>query len=267
MRIGVVPYLNALPLCFYLKHPVHFATPVELDKQMSTGSLDVALLPIVSLFENRDFHPLFEAGVIQSSGPVQSVVLFYKDHLEKPTDITSIKWTTESRTSVALFKVLYTFYWGLSLDGLDQTSNNPDAFLEIGDKALFFDKPGFRRCDLGQVWTHWTKLPFVYASWASRETPSQELIDSLIKAKINGLKNIDEIVKNNHDLPLDRLRHYLTKSIQYEMAPESIEGIRLFKDYCFKLRLFDKKSPLEAIKPIPLITQQDRLKEFPRLIT
>ena len=44
-----------------------------------------------------------------------------------------------------------------------------DAVLLIGDRAMRACLPGFRYAyDLGQEWTDWTGLPFVYAVWAVR---------------------------------------------------------------------------------------------------
>lgn len=236
-KIGVVPYLNALPLCRYLSHPVTFGTPVELDRQMSDESLDIALLPVLSLFKNPHYTPLFNAGLIQSAGPVESVVLFYKKKLSHPKQIQSVRLSTESKTSIALFKIICTYLWKRDSSQLMGAHSDPDAVFEIGDRALFFDDSDYQQCDLGQVWTEWTGLPFIYACWVSREKPSQEIIDTLTKAKEEGLKKIEEIVRETRDLPPERLKRYLTQSIQYEIRSDSLKGLELFKEYCLKLGL------------------------------
>jgi predicted solute-binding protein len=103
MRIGVVPYFNALPLYRYLPYPVSLGTPAELEALMQKGELDIALLPTFSFLKSQVYRPYPELGVIQSDGPVESVLAFCRDTLKEPKKLTAIDFTTESRTSVALF--------------------------------------------------------------------------------------------------------------------------------------------------------------------
>ncbi len=244
LRIGVVPYLNALPLYRYLPLSVRFETPRELDRLMVAGELDIALLPVFSFFKNPNFIPLFEAGAIGSDGPVESVALFYPEKLEKPTSIRSINYSEESMTSVSLFKVIYSQFWKMNLKTLIETKENADARLVIGDKALFFNESGYNRVDLGEEWKKQTGLPFVYAIWVSREPLDKESINMLVQAKKEGLKRIDEIVEGIKDWPKEKVYAYLTKSIQYEINIKSLEGLKKFQDACFQIGLLEKKRQL-----------------------
>ena len=243
-RIGVVPYLNALPLCRYLPVKVRFETPRELHRLMVAGELDVALLPVFSFFQNPDFLPLYEAGAIGSDGPVESVALFYSEKLEKPTFIRSINYSEESMTSISLFKVIYSQFWRMDLNRLNEKKEEADARLLIGDKALFFNEPGFKCVDLGEEWKKQTSLPFVYAIWVSREALPAETIKMLVQAKKEGLSRIDEIVEETRDLPKGHLHTYLTKSIQYEINIKSLEGLKKFQDHCFNIGLLEGKRKL-----------------------
>lgn len=252
LRIGVVPYLNALPLCRYLANPVQFGTPRELHRQMKEGKLDVALLPVFSFFQNPNFLPFYEAGAIQSDGPVMSVALFYREKLEKPdsgkpTFIRSINYSEESMTSIALFKVIYSQFWRMNLKTLIETKTDADARLLIGDAALFFNEPGYKRIDLGEEWKKRMGLPFVYAIWVSREPLDKETIKMFIDAKKEGLRRIDEIVDEIDeikDFPKKQVLSYLTKSIQYEINIKSLEGLKKFQDYCYQIGLLEKKRRL-----------------------
>ena len=244
MKIGVVPYLNALPLYRYLSYPVVMETPAELDRKMSEGKLDAALLPIFGFLKNPSYRPLYEAGVIQSCGPVESVALFYRENLRHPSAIKTIKYSEESVTSVSLFKVIYSVFWKHDLSMLETQNPKPDAYLHIGDKALFFNQPGYKCLDLGDEWTKQTGLPFVYAAWVSRKPLPREMIDCLISAKKEGLAKREEIIQHLHDLPIDRMRTYLTKSIQYDITLKSLDGIEKFRDYCFQIGLLKEKRKL-----------------------
>lgn len=244
MRVGVVPYLNALPLTKFLGHPLTFGTPRQLDSQMRQGKLDVALLPVFSFLQNPSFLPLYEAGGIQSDGPVESVALFYREKFDTPSLIRTINYSQESITSVSLFKVIYSHFWRMNLKTLIETKENPDARLLIGDKALFFNEPGFTRLDLGEEWKKQTSLPFVYAIWVSREPLEKEEIKMLVDAKKEGLKRIDEIIAGVKDWPQECVRPYLTKSIQYEINIKSLEGLKKFQDYCYEIGILEEKRRL-----------------------
>lgn len=246
MKIGVVPYINALPLCFHLPYPVSYGTPVELASLMERGELDVALIPSFAFLENPTYIPHYEAGIIQSQGPVKSVMLYYRQECKKPQNITSIKYSSQSVTSVNLFRVLYSLYWGLDLKKLVQNSSDPDAELLIGDEALFFSKKGFKNCDLGRLWDQWTGLPFVYALWVSRQALPQSVIDQFVAAKNKGLENIEAIIKKNQDLPGRILKSYLTKNIQYNFSPASLDGLEMFRNSCYQLRLLESKRDVQA---------------------
>lgn len=240
MRIGAVPYLNALPLTRFISHPITYGVPAVLEAQMKAGEIDVALLPIFS-FLNSNYHSLLRCGVIQSNGPVESVLLFHRKEIAHPGQIKTIQITPESRTSIALFKAIYSLHWGLKWEALQLTDDSPDAILEIGDKALAFDDPRYVSMDLGKLWQDWTGLPFVFAGWVSRGPEGEAFAPVLLEARRQGLARIDEIVQSTRDFPEARLRHYLTTSIQYEMVPASLDGIRKYQDCCFELGLIREK--------------------------
>lgn len=237
LRIGVVPYLNAIPLYRYLQLPVSLATPAELEKQMEDGVLDIALLPAISFLKNPSYLSFFEGGVIQSEGRVESVVLFYKDIFKSPQEVQSIHYTPDSKTSVALFKVLYSYYWEKNISCLKVTDSDPDSFLLIGDEALFFNQPGYKQCDLGQQWHQWTGLPFLYAFWVSKIPLPSHMALQLKEAKKKGLEKISEIIQSYPALDANKLTHYFTQNIHYDASQKSLDALGLYQDLCLKLGL------------------------------
>lgn len=235
-KLGMVPYINALPLWKYLTHPVHLAHPSELKRLILNRALDYALLPVLAYLNNPELEIIPEAGVISSNGPVQSVGIYYDPKLNSPRDIESLKLTPDSVTSVGLTKVILTQKWNRDWQELTiNPSYQPQAYLEIGDKALFFEqKSEFKFCDLGEEWTQWTQLPFVYAVWVKRKGVSTEMESDLIRSKQQGLDKIEEIISEIHDYPRNVVHPYLTKSIQYEMTPQALKGLELFREKAFK---------------------------------
>ncbi len=244
LKIGIVPYLNALPLTRYLPYRLTYGTPAQLTRQMEKGELDIALLPTFAFFKQPSLIPLFEGGVIQSKGAVESVALFYPKDLEGPLWIRSINYSEESITSIALFKVIYSLYWKQSLNRLSSLNGKAQGKLMIGDQALFYKNPDLNKLDLGEEWTKWTSLPFVYALWVSREQVAPEVISAFVQAKKEGLSHREEIIQGINDYPKDRIRHYLTKSIQYEITLPALEGLRKFQDYCLELGLLKERRQL-----------------------
>lgn len=244
LRIGVVPYLNALPLYRYLPYPVSYGTPAELSRQMLAGELDIALLPTFTFLKEPTFYPLYEGGVIQSHGAVESVALFYKKNLRDPLFIRSINLSSESITSIALFKVIYSKFWKQDFNRLIESDDVADGHLMIGDRALFYKNPDFKKLDLGEEWTKHTSLPFVYALWVSREKPPEEVLSAFSQAKKEGIVHREEIIKGINDYPQDRIRDYLTKSIQYEITLPALEGLKKFQDYCLEWGLLKERRQL-----------------------
>ncbi|EKD42527.1 MAG: hypothetical protein ACD_73C00119G0001 [uncultured bacterium] len=239
MRIGCVPYLNAKPLAAFMDYPVQFYVPSVLEQMIQDNHLDIALVSSITFLKNPDFIPIYEGGIIKSTGPVDSVCLFYRKDLGNISNIKTISYTTESKTSVALFKILWTQYWKHKLENLELTTQNPDAILLIGDKALNFDDAQYTKVDLGEAWHLLTGKPFVYALWASRIQLDEKIRRLFFQAKELGLKKRAQLVERETN-PSKAL-HYLTKNIQYEMNAEALEGLNLFQDYCFKLELINQK--------------------------
>lgn len=236
MKLGAVSYLNALPLIRYLDEPVVTAVPSRLAGLLREGALDIALLPVFALFEDKSLRALPEAGLIGSSGAVGSVTLFYKEHLDHPRNASSISFTPDSVTSVALTKIVFNEFFKKDWRTLQQAGpDQADVRLEIGDKALFFSEPGYRACDLGEIWQKETGLPFIYACWIARGDVSREWVKKLAKARDRGLQNRAQIVAENGGDP--KLLDYLTKNIQYEMVPQSLAGLELFQSLCRKTGL------------------------------
>src|SRR4030095_3370744 len=206
LRLGCVPYLNALPLTYFLdpnQVEILHRPPSQLKDLLRSGRVDAALLPIVDYFENKDFHLIPEIAIV-SKGAVYIVKLFMKD-LNQP--IEKIKYfylDSESKTSHSLLKVLLKGRFKRPLSELqflkDQADPRLEASLLIGDKALHFPFPE-GALDLGASWWEWTKKPFVFAAWMTREKNSVGIAESLQRAREEGVKRLDEIIESVPALP------------------------------------------------------------------
>lgn len=174
LRVGTVPWLNAVPLLAGLRERVSLveATPAGLAPQLAAGELDAALLPVAEAARGVGEGWLGRHG-IASEGPVASVLLFLRIPLP---EVRSVALDPSSRTSAALARHLVASETQgqarcrlASRPGPDPQQEQADAVLVIGDPA----REALRHwrgpvVDLGEAWTRRTGLPFVFARWRAR---------------------------------------------------------------------------------------------------
>lgn len=249
IRIGAVTYLNTKPLIHQLEQLAPEAEllldlPSRLADQLSAGQLDVALIPIVEVFRGQGYRILPDMA-IASSGPVLSVTVFSKVPWKQ---MRTLALDEGSRTSAALVQVLLQKRYHHKVATRPFLMDQPveecdaDAVLLIGDRAMKAALPGYQfSYDLGQEWTEWTGLPFVYAVWAVR--PNIDLgsvAAAMLEAKRRGIEAVAEIAWNESQrLLLDPAfcRRYLTNIIKFDLGSQEWEGIRRFHSLTAELGL------------------------------
>jgi chorismate dehydratase len=242
VRIGAVSYLNTRPLVEGLscgaaaeRMELSFDVPAVLADRMAAGDLDVALLPSIELARIPDLEivPGLAIGV---RGAARSVHLLCRRH---PTEIRRVALDPESRTSNALTRVLCADGWGVRPEfapgpaDLPRASEDADAVVRIGDKALFEPVPaGWTAWDLGEAWWQLTGLPFVFAVWACRPgVLDRELYRALHDARRRGTAAIDRIAREHswrgREDP-ERAAGYLREAIRYRLGNAETRGLRTF---------------------------------------
>ncbi len=253
MKLGAVPYLNALPLIRYLPERPRLAPPAELDRLLKVGELDLATAPIVTLFENPAFR-LVPGIMIGTRGTVRSVRLVVSKPGMTFSDLRSVSLDPESRTSVILLKVLFHHKYRRHLSEI-RFSPLPmaDAALQIGNRAMQIPpvpplpKGGERESiDLGEEWTSWTGLPFVFAAWIGRSSECPpELVRTLTACRDHALSHLEDAVNAVDDFPRDEACHYLAENISYELGEAEKEGMKRFHAYGRELGFFKNDFRLE----------------------
>src|SRR5262245_11198736 len=144
MRLGVVPYLNAVPLVADLPREadVRGADPAVLSAWLDAGEVDAALLPVAEALRGVGGGFVGRHG-IACDGAVDSVLAFL------PREGAPASWPAEvvldpaSRTSVALLRVLLERRHGLAPRYVTASEPGPDPrarpnaiTLVIGDRAF-----------------------------------------------------------------------------------------------------------------------------------
>ena len=209
--------------------------PAEIARKLLAGEIDIGLVPVTVLQQLPDNH-IYTDYCIGCNGPVASVCLFSEVPLEK---VEKVLLDYQSRTSVALAKILISEHWKLEPQLIDTKSDfradikGTTAGVVIGDRALQQRKISPYIYDLGEAWKNFTGLPFVFANWIANKKLPDEFIAAFNEANRSGLLHIDEVVA---ETPYDvfDLKEYYTKYIDYNYDYEKMQGkeifLRLVKD-------------------------------------
>ncbi len=205
--------------------------PANIAKLLLHDEVDIGLMPVASLPSMKEYHVITDY-CIGCDGEVASVCLFSDEPLHK---MENIILDYQSRTSVALLKILLKQHWKISPVLLAGTAGYEDdikgttAGLVIGNRALSQRKKSRYMYDLGSAWKEMTGLPFVFAAWVSNKKLSPAFIDSFNAATAEGLNHLDEIVNAHLHVGYD-LHAYYTRNIDYRLDAKKRKALDLFLD-------------------------------------
>lgn len=269
LKVGRIGYLNVLPIYYPLeqgtiKHNFSFVygAPSELNTLMARGELDVSVISSIEYARHFERYAILPDLSISCRGEVKSVLLFSKFPLEK-LDNLIVNTTPQSHTSVALLKLLLPGVYGIKCSFVSMVrplwqslpKGLPDAYLSIGDEALYWKKRGVFPYvwDLGKLWFKWTGLPFVFALWVCRKdfgisgvSELSRCIESFLAAKSWGLKNIDVVcaqASRTTFMTRDELRAYFAH-LYYDLGNDMLEGLRLYYSLLYGEGMIDREPPL-----------------------
>ena len=247
LRIGCVQYLNSRPLIHALGVPLRedargpglfLAHPSTLAAGLRQGALDAALVPVVEVLRSPERYRVVRGVSIASRGPVYSVYVAHAEPLER---LDGVLADPASLTSVHLFQVLAAGCLKRTLPLLDPALAATDPGVKqsfgrllIGNQAidfrLRFEAEPLRFWDLGQAWTEWTGLPFVYAVWVLRRQldRAEAVAQAFREAAVPGVAQVETIAELQQEFPKEVARRYLTTHIRYELGAEEEAGLERF---------------------------------------
>ena len=236
IKVGIVNYLNTKPLLYGIERsPVLKSIelirdyPSHIAGFLLDGTIDLGLVPVAILPKLKESHIVTDF-CIGSDGPVASVCLFSDVPIE---EIEEVLLDYQSRTSVALTKLLLRDYWKVTPKLVDTESDfrsrikGKTAGLVIGDRSFEQRKISPHIYDLGEAWKNYTGLPFVFAAWVSNKKLDLDFIEQFNEANSQGVVSIPEIIETM-DYPLFDLNKYFHNCISYNLDDRKRKGLQKF---------------------------------------
>jgi chorismate dehydratase len=236
IKVGAVSYLNTKPLIYGFEKGMMageteliFDFPSNIARRLLNYTIDIGLVPVAVLPLMPEYHIVADY-CIGCDGAVASVCLFSDVPLNK---IERVLLDYQSRTSVALLKILLKEHWKISPElvpataGYQQQITGTTAGLVIGDRAFNQLKISKYHCDLGLAWKEMTGLPFVFAAWVSNKKLHKSFIANFNETTALGLNNIEAIVKSINYKDAD-LEDYYKNCISFDLDNKKKEALELF---------------------------------------
>lgn len=175
----------------------------------------------------------------------------------------NVRLTSQSRTSVALLRILLEMRYGVSpfyCEGLSAEASD-DACLLIGDLALEENARGRfpYSYDLGTLWQEWQGLPFVFGAWVISKVALapqlRPLLESYLRQTEAGIESfradvsgaLDRwLARYPVDLPRGVLEDYY-RVLDYRFTDERKESLSLFFELAARKGIVESAPKLEFL--------------------
>ena len=269
LRVGRIPFLVCAP--FFHDFIGREGDCREFDfvdgppsahcRGLMDGSIDLSPASSITFALKPGAFVLSPALCTSCSFEVRSVKLFSHYPIEKLGG-RAVRITSQSRTSVALLRILLEMRYGVMpeyKDGLAAEASD-DACLLIGDMALEENERnrfeyGY---DLGSLWQEWQGLPFVFGAWVISKAAAQnnraglERYMQLTEASIadfraNVSASLDRwLARYPVSLPRHVVEDYY-KVIDYRFTSERKQSLSLFLSLAARMGLAQQNLPLEYL--------------------
>ena len=203
--------------------------PARIAQMLLNNEIDVGLVP-VAIIPKMQEHFIVTDYCIGAEGAVGSVCLFSEVPLER---VEKVLLDYQSRTSVALAKVLIKHYWKITpvledaKEDFREYIKGTTAAVVIGDRAFEQRRQSTYMYDLAAAWKAFTGLPFVFAAWIANKKLPKEFIEEFNQANKIGLLSIDKVVAEN-PYPLYDLDYYYHHNISYHLTADKRKGLDKF---------------------------------------
>ncbi|MEN6451940.1 MAG: menaquinone biosynthesis protein [Thermoguttaceae bacterium] len=260
IRVGAVTYLNAKPLVVALEEvapqvEVVLDYPSRLADALAEGRLDVAMIPSIEYARGQRArgYRIISDACIACNGRVASVKLYSRVPVGK---IRTLALDEGSRTSATLVRILLKERFDVTPAttplplGSALGDSTADAVLLIGDRGMLIPDGDFEFVwDLGEEWTNWTGLPFIFALWIAGPGANLPGAAALLEAaRDRGVARLAEIAR--HEAPVVGVPEaecltYLRDRLRFRFGPRERQGLERFYELAGKVDLAPPDVKLE----------------------
>jgi chorismate dehydratase len=241
LTVGRIPYLSCEPFYFDMAHRdlrlVDLA-PSALAPALEQGVIDAGLVPVSDCFRLEGPFRLLAGFCLVTIRKTGSVWLYAKRPIEALGDA-CIGVTSDAATSLRLLQILLALKHQVQPQAYVTLNDPNDACLLIGNQGLR-QRTGLtaypHQYDLGEEWTAWTGLPFVFAHWMVRADldakDTAQLEDALYVGLQDWADGLFRFAEARDDL-LMRARDILnyTQGIRYFSGRPEQRSMALFRQY------------------------------------
>ena len=224
IRLGCVPYLNAKPLLWGLRNrpdvEIILEVPSKLPDLLAAGRVDAILVSSIEAIRRPDLEVIPGIG-IGSTGPVWSVRLFHEVAL---ANIRRLALDVSSMTSNQLAQILLAGVHGVHPEtvvlppDMADMLRVADGAVMIGDRGMQSPPDGVSAWDLGEAWTDWTGLPFIWAVWLGAPGSRERLQEELIASAQAGVAEISAVARDSAaglGFTVEIAERYLNEAIDF----------------------------------------------------
>ena len=293
LRVSIVEFLNTAPLVWGFtdgplegRYDLSFTVPSLCAEALRAGQADIAIIPAIE-YQRMNGMVVLPEMAIAAQNEVRSLLVLSR----KPIHfVKRLALDTNSRSTVALTKLLCRGHWGIEPEFIDSPPD-PEAMLAKADAALVIGDPALRvrlkvdalaakqpaghGCcggdesehpvrgvdmlfvyDVTQQWREMTGKPSVLAVWAGRrDAVTPEVVADFLASREYGLANIADIAEGaalKLELPPNPLERYLRESIDFTLGAENVAALEYYFSRCAEAELIPAARPIEFAAAPPL---------------
>ena len=247
LKVARLPYLSCEPFYFAMERrgiALYDMAPSALASAAAKGKIDAGPMPLVDCFrmdEQFRFLSGFCVATIRKAG---SVVLHSKPPIQELTGA-RIGISGEAATSFRLLQVVLALKYHVQSAAYVTLEDSYDAFLLIGNEGLrqrFGVRDYPHSYDLGDEWSQWTGLPFVFARWMVRKAINPNKAAVLEDTLYVGLQDWADGLFRSSDARDEVLMHprdilEYTQGLRYFIGVPEQRAIDLFQRYLNQLTI------------------------------
>ncbi len=238
LRIGVVDYLNTIPLFLDMDEFTVKSvrgTPTFLIEKLRSGEIDGGIVSSVEyIINDNDYCILPGISISSKSNRICSVAIFSKKPLYK---VDTIFITPESLTSRIFTIYLLEYIYGKPV--FEVSEEEADALMLIGDRAIYEYYYGEWEYvyDLAHEWYKLFGLPFIFALFIFRKEVLLEkkrevalFKEHIFKSVQKFYKNMDNYINSINGISKDFLKYYFNECIEYGLSTEHIRSLSKLRE-------------------------------------